>query len=494
MKAAWTLLLIVILGAGIRWANISPYKFYPDAYQNLVVANNLADNHNVVGTLGDLGSVYPQTVTTTRPVYPFFINAVNIFVTDQTLSAKIVAFVAGILGIVGAFFLVRQLFYTSTGLFAALLTALSFNHTVWSGFIMSETTGILLVFLGLTYYFKKSYYLSGIVLGLAVFSRFEYLLILLPLLYKNRRLFLSSFITGLLLIGVFFPPMPQVVNKLADIKGLTRIDNLIKERPKLTGIYNFARTDFVLIGMFALGVVFMIKYKYPKLPIILISCFLLELIYIRTNPLQQRYSTHLLPYLIIPAAYAASTFRRSRWLLVLSLITQLFVSYRGIKNWNMGDWFRPSYEEVAAKNIRPYLHVDDVIVTAWPEPYFYFTNHSVIGISDVYPFAFLNDLPDEQNLIVVMDAPAKYVFPKFTAFLETNLSRYQLNSYNVHVPFRYATSAFFDDQPITIFRLTKKDFVLRLALLSAHEIDHSDTMFERGKDTAYSDPLHPPKN
>jgi hypothetical protein len=494
MRAGWILLLIVVLGAAIRWTNVSPYKFYPDAYQNLIVAKNLADNHNVVGTLGDQGSVYPQTVTTTRPIYPFFINALNIFISDQLLAAQAAAYISGLLGIIVAFFLVRQIFNINAGLFAALLTALSFNHTIWSGFIMSETTGILLVMLGLTFFYKKSYYISGLFLGLAVFARFEYALIVLPLVVRNKHLFIASLITGLLIAGIFFPPIPHVIGKLTDLKGMTRIDTLVKERPRLTGLINFAKTDFVLIGMFVLGLVFMVKYKHPALPLIFISCLLLELIYIRTNPLQQRYTTHLLTFLIIPAAYAASTFRRSRWLLAISLITQLFVSYNGIKNWNMGDWFRLSYEEVAAKNIRPYLHVDDIIITAWPEPYYYFTNHPVIGISDTYPFAFLDNVPEDQDLIVVMDAPARNIYPNFSAFLETNMSQFKVNSYNVNIPFHNATSVFFDSKPVQVFRLTKKDFVLRLALSTAHEIDYSNTMPKRGKDTANSAALHTAEN
>lgn len=51
-------LMAVVVGAVLRLHNISDYKFYPDSYQNLVVAHNLKTSHSALGTLGD------ETITT----------------------------------------------------------------------------------------------------------------------------------------------------------------------------------------------------------------------------------------------------------------------------------------------------------------------------------------------------------------------------------------------------------------------------------------------
>jgi 4-amino-4-deoxy-L-arabinose transferase-like glycosyltransferase len=462
MKTASALFLIIALGIILRIVNISSYKYYPDAYQNLLVAENLSLNHNVVGTLGDLGMVYPQQFSVTRPIYPLLINAANLFVNDLEKSATLTSFVNGILAIFVSFMLGVSAFKSKRiGLMAAVLMAVSFSHTVWSGYIMSETTGILFLILGLTCFFRKKYWLAGIILGLASFARFEYIFAIAPLFLRNKYLVVTYLITFLFILGLFYPPIPTVFQKLFELKGMTNVGQLVVNPPRLVGLLNFIRFDFLLIGLALLGFLLLVK-KHPILSLYVLFCFsVLEIIYIRTNPAQQRYSTHLLPFLLLPAAYSLTYLPRIKHLgllFILPFIVQIFLTYQGIRHWSNGDWFRTSYEQTAAKNLRAYLHANDVIVTAWPEVYYFFTNHSVLPISDTPPYVYLNYLAADQPITIVLDMASFKIYPNFSAFLTNKYSKNLIATYSVHIPFRYAASVFFDDQDVQVFRLTKNDY------------------------------------
>lgn len=185
---------IIIIGSIFRFLQISPFKFYPDAYQSLIVAENIETYHNVLGYLGSQGMTYPIFFMWTRPGYPLLIDLFNIFTNDPTLSAQTISFVAGSGGILLAFFCIKNFFNSSTyGLAGALLLALSFNHTLWSGFIMTETLGIFLLLLFLWSFFSnlskkaalanKHDFLTGILFAGAIMTRYEYVILLFPIIF-----------------------------------------------------------------------------------------------------------------------------------------------------------------------------------------------------------------------------------------------------------------------------------------------------------------------
>jgi hypothetical protein len=195
-KTSLSFLLVGItaIGAILRLHALSPFKFYPDAYQNLLVAENIRSYHSVVGYLGESGSVYPPFVMWSRPGYPLLINLVSSFFTDAAIAAQMTALFFGIAAIPVSFFLIRQIFgKTSYGLAGASLLAISFNHTLWSGYIMTETTGVffLLLFLwSLTASIHKLPVFAswqdirtGILLGCCLLVRYEYAVLCLPLFY-----------------------------------------------------------------------------------------------------------------------------------------------------------------------------------------------------------------------------------------------------------------------------------------------------------------------
>src|SRR5216683_4149347 len=99
IRISIALVVITLLGAILRFSNLSPFNLYPDSYQNLIVAKNIADYQSVLGYLGANGMLYPDFFSWTHPLYPLFINLINVFVHTMIASARVIAFIAGIIAI-----------------------------------------------------------------------------------------------------------------------------------------------------------------------------------------------------------------------------------------------------------------------------------------------------------------------------------------------------------------------------------------------------------
>src|SRR5579859_3537996 len=185
------LVIVFFLGFFFRLNNLSVFNLYPDSYQSLIVAKNITMYHSVVGYFGPHGMLYPDFFMWTHPVYPLLINSINIPIHNMLATARLIALLAGIGAIPLSFFFIKRVFQsTPYGLTAAFFIAFSLNHTIWSGFIMTETTGVcmLLLFL-LTFFARRTsqkfgdplVILSGILFAIVVLSRYEYTVILFPL-------------------------------------------------------------------------------------------------------------------------------------------------------------------------------------------------------------------------------------------------------------------------------------------------------------------------
>src|SRR6185437_12381955 len=121
----------------------------------------------------------------------FLINIISLFGVTPILAARSIAFVLGVLTIPLAYFFVRTVFKDATGaLIAAFLLALSYNHTVWSGLLMTESVGAFFMLFFLWQFFytvaKPTGFLqiqnifTGFLFALAVLTRYEYVIIALP--------------------------------------------------------------------------------------------------------------------------------------------------------------------------------------------------------------------------------------------------------------------------------------------------------------------------
>ncbi len=193
MKKYIPIILITVIGAIIRVINISPFKIYPDAYQSLLVAKNIRDYQNIVAPMGKDGLLFPTAFAWSRPGYPLLIDLFQNIFGDVTKTALYLSVLLGIVSVPLTYLLIKNIYKSeSIGLFAALLLALSFDHIVWGGFILTETTGVffvLILLLSLSYLNKDSTIFdykdlaTGLILGFSVLVRYEYAILLVPIIY-----------------------------------------------------------------------------------------------------------------------------------------------------------------------------------------------------------------------------------------------------------------------------------------------------------------------
>lgn len=537
-KSIWILLLLLIvwLGVFIRLPNISPYKFYPDSYQNLVVAKNITVYKSVAGALGENGMSYPPYFMWSRPVYPLFINLTNLIINDLTRSAQITAFLFGVLSIAGMYFLNLQIFKNKyAGLAGAFLAAISFNYTIWSGYIMSDTSGIffLVLFLNSLIYIlpKKSKLanasdiICGILFSLAVFSRYEYLILGIPavflllikkagseklinlavgfllassiilaalfpvaetitLVYEQSKDFLLIALSGILLFPFLYKYGVKIFYKFSNairiffmvIAVFTLIQffytsvNPNFQLPLFVGLGNFLRSD-PLISFFAfLGLALMINNPKQKVItlFLVVSVLIMEVIYFKLNPLQQRYHSHILVFLIVPAVQAIrhflenSTKRKLFAYMIVGLLVlivfQINATFNGIRNWHNGDWFNKSYEETSAISVKDTLNGREMIFAALPEAYFYFTNVPTRGISETYPYIYLGGLEANREVVIVRDMAMRDIFPGFSEYIDSHLQTFKKNSIKTSTNYRYRDYSEEETYPVEVYKLKVSNF------------------------------------
>ena len=555
MVRIWTILIgITLLGLVLRLNNISPFKLYPDSYQSLLVAKNITDYHSVLGYLGTGGMLYPEFFSWSHPVYPLMILLISTVTHDMTWSASFLALSLGVMAIPLAYFFLSRVFSSSSyGLAGTLLLALSFNHTVWSGFIMTETTGIFFLLLFLACFFGNSKQkfrsrtdiISGILLAVAILTRYEYVIILFPItlyLFTEKQLvrlftMISSFILILALFVWQLYPLPSTVYVIEDqlgslvakeglllliflmaiagfllVKQAVRNKLVLYGRVALVGFLWFLCGYLVLQDLFgtnqwmfftslaALRHFIIHDFLFAFLSLIgytllfnnsrtrslglfsLLSIVCLFVIYHRVNPDMERYMTHLIPFLLIPASYGLITVVKTiknryktklliRSILLIPLILlvflQILLTASGMKYSQDSSWYRTSYEDRSASLVKKYLHgKSQLLIASYPEPYYYALQVPTQSISDTYPYLFLDAVSQDQQLIIIEDMGMHDDFPNFTTFLNKNLQKNKIAIFRVDENFHYVDRVEKEIYPVVIYKITYKEFELMLRKLN----------------------------
>jgi len=553
--------LITLVGIVLRLANLSPFKFYPDSYQNLIVAENIRTYHNVVGFLGPQGMLYPDFFTWTHPLYPLLINLGSLFIPDTTFVARLISFLAGVITIPLTFFFIKSVFRSITyALAGAFLLAFSFNHTIWSGFIMTETVGILFMLFFLWFLFlsissktrfaSPSNILTGILFCGAVLTRYEYIIMLFPVIFLVIKLsphpfryltnLIATFFLGLVTIGIILYPwqstlyviieqsqnllqriglivilflliyslmyilsqkfkhklfqaLPQFITGLLCIfalyiclqmLGIVGLPFLWND---LSFVRNFVQHDF-LISIFALIGFILLLLQNAQLRVFgyfsLLCILFLGVLYHRTNPDMERYLTHLLPFLLIPASYAFGKIvqyllsfklgrkyvsflkitKQSILILALSIILLLQAksTFFGLRYLNDSSWYHLSYEEQAALEVKKYIaksctsnqSCEPLILAAFPEPYFYILHHTTYSITDTYPYIYIPDSLNKKHIVIIEDMGMRDIFPSLASFLEENLQAYRMDELKINENYHYANRSEKATQPLNIYDIT----------------------------------------
>lgn len=517
--------------------NLSPFNLYPDSYQTLLVAENITDYQSVAGSLGTGGIFFPSDFSWSHPIYPMLIDIVNIPSQNLTLSARLVAFLASILAIPLSFLLTKRIFSGAFyGLSSAFLLAFSFNHTVWGGFVMTETTGIFLLLLFLVSFFTNKPQkfgniqdvLSGVLFSFCVMTRYEYIVLLFPLmlyyLFNGKQLMrlatiLLSFVLTMSLFFWQLYPFPGIFLTIYEqLRGVILREGVVlfflfimsflllfisrETRFKIEqyGMYCvtgaiwtlgilltmqliigskislfwndfFALRRFLfhdtLLSIFAFaGFILLLKNQRTKaIGLFAFFSFMsLFIIYHRVNPSMERYFTHTIPFFLIPASYALSKMIRHLSyigmfkkytiyiILIILVIMQGVITFSGMRYDQDPSWFRLSYEDKSAALVRKYVSNNKyLLLTSYPEPYYYLLHLGTQTIVDTYPYIFLDDTFDERKVLIINDMGMHRDFPKFTYLVERHLSKNKIASFYVHEKFHYVDSVQEEKYPVSIY-------------------------------------------
>lgn len=529
LQTIMSLLLISFIGATLRFLNISPYKIYPDLYQNLLVAENINHYKNVIGQLGNMGMSYPDFLSWTRPGYALFIVIVSFFTHNEILSAQIISFFSAVFSIPLVYIFLKKIFKKSSIAWCGtLLFTFSFTHIVWTGFYLTEALSVFIVLSIFTIIFstlsvKKSLgsfsdIVTGFLLGFAVLTRYEYIVLLVPIViifFENsirpvQRLvtIISGFVFSIAVVVSIFFPLQKLINLIAlEVPAVSFMlllsaigvalfillykkvnNNLIKRLSlifiillwvvnfyivilpfifpftnTIQGLRSFLLHDFFIQISALIGLIFFIKdpKKNTLFLFVISGLILLGTTYMTINPAMERYMTHLLPFIIIPASYGlykiftfAFKNKKSFFILIPLIILQIFISFQGLHILNNGDWFKTSYEEVSAKKTSQILQNKNVILIAsFPEPYYFFTRKSTVSITDSSPFIYIDKSLDNRQVIIIEDMGMRDIFPTFSKFIDTQLSQYRLTSFKVGRNYRFAERVVSEKYPVTIYQM-----------------------------------------
>jgi hypothetical protein len=242
---------------------------------------------------------------------------------------------------------------------------------------------------------------------------------------------------------------------------------------------NFFAHEILLDIFSVIGFFLMLKKKETRIIgyFSLIACTCLISIYYYINPEMERYVTHLLPFIIIPASYGLIKIykiislksKRQRYIFygIISLLIflQAVITIVGLKSSQDPSWYQISYEDKAAEMTKKYIPNNDyLLITSYPEPYYYNLRISTQSIADTYPYIFINTVQSNQKILIIEDMGMHDDFPNFTNFLNKNLSKNKITSFWVHKKFHYVATVQEEKYPVVIYKITLKELEAKIKL------------------------------
>jgi hypothetical protein len=523
IKITWPyaaiLAFIVLVSLTLQLHNISRYNIYPDSYQSVTVAKNLKTYHRLTAPMGPNGLVYPDFFGWTRPLYPVLIVFFSLFGFSLFSSAHLVAMLAGLISTITIYVLATSVFKSPKyGIVASALLAVSYNHAIWGGFILTETLGILMLSLALwslwrgkdkkAGWFDNQDILTGVLFAAAILARYEYLVLLIPaafLVGKKRALSIcvTSILIVVIVLAILHPfsggfewawgQVKDYVKLLLGVietivvgqfvlkrqkKRLPAIENwaakflvallvlaglaLIFARSIYPGLWRFAANDPLLTYSAFAGLILLLLGKKPqrRLGFLLFSGLLiLGAVYYHINPQMDRYVTHLLPVLLIAASYGIAqlvSFQPGRY---MTALIGLFIFMQFIKS-----WIGLHHAENGIWFKPGYEQKSAKILSTK------ISGHDFLITSMPEPYYLFTgnptqsvadsppyifaNIPKNTKLTIVDDEAMRVVFPRFNAFVQKNLSSYQTAQYSVGEPLRYVTTISQEQKPVTVYKIT----------------------------------------
>lgn len=343
--------MIIVFGFLLRQIAQTSFLLYPDSYRYLWQAENIRTNQSLALEQGNfhLG-------------YSFLTAIASIFIKNIEDAARFVSFTTGFLAIPLVYFLTKEFFSSKKiGVLAGLFLAGSFNHSVWSGFVLVETSAIFFLLLAWVLLKKEKPFWAGLAQVASIACRIEYILLVLPtlaffliakrnyrkiisyflglslplliliqitnssgLLFKKTASFTSAIVLCFLLSALCFLKPKSWLTKIAQFSLLSWLGYsilLIPTRALNNPLFwdirtfkswgDFALSDPLLVFLGLAGLALVIGKK-PQIGFFFLASTLpLFLVYQQANPLMHRYLVHLTPILALSAGYF--TVKVFRW-------------------------------------------------------------------------------------------------------------------------------------------------------------------------------------
>jgi hypothetical protein len=516
----------ILAGLILQLHNISNYKVYPDSYQSVAVAQNLKDHHSLAAPLGQNGLEYPDFFGWTRPVYPLLIVFFSFFVLSLFTAAHIVNTLAGSLAIIAVYGFIKTVFKSrKAGLVAALLLTISYSRVVWGGFIFTEPLGILMLSLALwrlwsqrdnpDEWFSVNDLLTGAIFAAAILTRYEYVALLIPatllagngfMLKRSTTIASSALLVSAIVLAILHPftggwdwVWNQINSLVFLILGIfaaiavgytlykrrvikvkdfdfwtTRIASsllviisalIILDHEIFPALHDFATNEPLITAASIVGMLFLLLGTKLEKELGLVTFAggtIMALVYYHSNSHMDRYITHLLPIMLIPASYAVIKFFSLKYrqivvyILILCLCLQVVKTWNGLHKVDYGIWFQPGYEEVSAKKLKGNTGDSNLLLASMPEPYYLFTGVPTQSVADQAPYIFSN-IPPDTKITIVEDEGMRAIFPHFTHFIDKSLGQYEVSHHWVNTPFRYTTTITPEKYPVNIYEIKAAD-------------------------------------
>lgn len=290
-KSNWQILLVIFLSLLIRIWGCQPQPPLWDASVYIMMGK-------YIFSWGAVGCWEPY-----RPIlWPLMLGLVWRLGGDPILGGRIL----GIFFSLGSIFLVyligRIVFEKRTGMVAALFLSLATVFFEWGNLSYTEIPSTFFVLLAIFLVFQKRYFLSGLFVALAVFTRYIQILVIPPLFlsilfsnhqrkerFSNLAIFLSGFLficvpflfVNVLMYQNLLTPFWEVVSPIKQYAGLWYqgpffyLEYLLEDEYLVLifgflGIWIFVRQDRSLNKFVVLftGILFFVFFSFLKAQVV----------------------------------------------------------------------------------------------------------------------------------------------------------------------------------------------------------------------------------
>lgn len=206
------LIVLAVIGIGLRLRAISSFDFYPDSYKFMLMAREFARSGSPNGQLGPEGDLFiPNRGPVYKWGYPMMMSLPAALGADPRWTGHALATLAGFLCPFAAFaFLFGLCRRIEPALAAFALTVFSYEINAWSGYVLSDIPALATGMFGLAALAnaKRELHriLAGLLVGWACVIRTELLLLALPcvLLMLNQKQGWRAFPSFLVPFGLLF--------------------------------------------------------------------------------------------------------------------------------------------------------------------------------------------------------------------------------------------------------------------------------------------------